>query len=67
MQRDPLYKPGFANLVHSYALMGRLDDAIALRDKTQPFMPGHPILAMVESIISYYRGDTSAGLKQPCN
>gem|GEM_PF-1139495 len=63
IQRDPLYKPGIANLVGTYVLMGQLDDAIALRDKTQPFMPGDPILALVESIISFDRGDTSAGLK----
>ncbi|MCH8056904.1 MAG: hypothetical protein IIB78_03430 [Proteobacteria bacterium] len=63
IQRDPLYKPGFMNLVMTYGLMGRLDDAIALRDKTQPFMPGDPTLALVESMISFNRGDTSAGLK----
>jgi len=63
IQRDPLYKPGFANLVGVYILMGRLDDAIALRDKTRPFMPGDPIVALVDSMISLDRGDTSAGLK----
>ena len=63
IQRDPLYKPGFANLVWSYILMGRLDDAIALHEKTRPYMPGDPILALVESMISFDQGEIGAALK----
>ena len=63
IQRDPLYKPGFANLVASYILMGRLDDAIALLDKTQPYIPGDPIVLLADSMINMDQGNISTGLK----
>ncbi len=63
IQRDPLYKPGFANLAASYIQMGRLDDAIALLDKTQPYMPGDPIVLLADSMINIDQGNISTGLK----
>jgi TolB-like protein len=63
IQRDPLYKPGFGNLVSTYIMMGRLDDALALRDKTQPFMVGDSMLPLVDAMISLDQGDASDGLR----
>ncbi|HKJ20490.1 MAG TPA: tetratricopeptide repeat protein, partial [Woeseiaceae bacterium] len=37
LRKDPLYKPGFANLVWLYSILGQVDKAIALNEKTRPF------------------------------
>jgi len=62
LQRDPLYKPGFANLVFLYGQMGQLDKAIALAERTRPFIPTDPSMLLVDSIIDFRRGQVAEGL-----
>jgi TolB-like protein len=62
VKRDPLYRPGFANLVWLYSIMGQTDKAIALVEKTRPFMSTEPTMGLVDSIISYSRGDVADSL-----
>jgi TolB-like protein len=62
VQRDPLYRPGFANLVFVYGLFGQLDKAIELVEKTRPFMATEPTMGLTDSIISYFKGDVADSL-----
>jgi TolB-like protein len=62
LHRDPLYKPGFANLVFLYGQLGQLDKAVALVERTRPFIPTDPTMLLVDSIISFRRGQVAEGL-----
>jgi len=62
VQRDPLYKPGFANLVFVYSLMGQTDKAIALTEKTRPFMSTEPTIGLADSIIGWAQGNVADSL-----
>ncbi len=63
VQRDPLYKPGMTNLVLLYTSMGQIDKAVALLERTRPFMPADGNILLAESAISYSRGEIAQGLK----
>ena len=61
IQRDPLYKPGFGNLVYLYGQLGQLDKAVALVEQTRPFMPTDPSILLADSNISFMRGQVAEG------
>jgi hypothetical protein len=62
MQRDPLYKPGFANLVFLYGVLGQLDKATDLLERTRPFMPTDPSILLADSSIGFERGQVAESL-----
>jgi TolB-like protein len=62
VQLDPLYKPGFSNLVFLYGVLGQLDKAAALLERTRPFMPTDPSILLADSNISWERGQVAESL-----
>jgi TolB-like protein len=63
MQRDPLYKPGFGNLLSLYGALGQLDKMAALIERTRPFMPTDPSILQADSGLSWERGHYAESLK----
>jgi TolB-like protein len=61
--RDPLYRPGIANLNRFYVFRDELDKAEAMVERVRPFMPNDPFLLRIEANILYARGKPAAGLK----
>ncbi|HMB59764.1 MAG TPA: hypothetical protein VKN35_07625, partial [Xanthomonadales bacterium] len=61
--RDPLYRPGIANLNNFYIFQSRLDDAKAQIEHVKPFMPNDPFLLRLEANVLYSTGDYAEGLK----
>ncbi|MDH3787360.1 MAG: hypothetical protein OES53_02235 [Xanthomonadales bacterium] len=57
LRKDPLYKPGFANLVWLYSILGQVDKAIALNEKTRPFMSTDPTMGVTDAIIGLAQGN----------
>ena len=62
LQRDPLYKPGFGNLVFLYGVLGQADKAVALVERTRPFIPTDPSMLQADSTISLMRGQVAESL-----
>lgn len=50
-ERDPLYPPGFSNLIMQYNRFGLYDRSWAVLEKVRPFMPGDPQLSHAEARI----------------
>jgi len=63
VQRDPLYRPGLANLVWMYGQMGQLEEAKKVADRARPYIPNDPLLSLMQSILSYYDGHYAEGLQ----
>jgi TolB-like protein/Flp pilus assembly protein TadD len=61
-QRDPLYRPGIANLNRAYRFRNELDKATAMVEKIRPFMPNDPFLLRIEANIELARGNAAKGL-----
>ena len=62
VQRDPLYRPGVANLVFLYGQMSRLEEARALVEKTRPYFPNDPIMSLLESNVRLIQGEIADSL-----
>ena len=63
VERDPLYRPGIANLNRFFVFKHELDKARAMVERVRPFMPNDPFLLRIEANIYYAMGKPSAGLK----
>jgi TolB-like protein len=61
-ERDPLYRPGIANMNRFQVFLGELDEAQAMVERLRPFMPNDPFLLRIEANIAYAKGDTAEGL-----
>ena len=61
-QRDPLFRPGIANLNGYYLARRELDKAQAMVDKVRPFMPNDPFLLRMEAGIQYAKGNAAKAL-----
>jgi TolB-like protein/lipopolysaccharide biosynthesis regulator YciM len=62
IERDPLYRPGIANITNSYTDMGKFDEAQALIERIRPSMPNDPFLFRMEATVHYARGEYARGL-----
>jgi TolB-like protein/Tfp pilus assembly protein PilF len=62
-ERDPLYRPGIANLNRFQVFLGNLDEAQAMVERVRPFMPNDPFLLRIEGNIAFARGQTAKGLR----
>jgi TolB-like protein/Flp pilus assembly protein TadD len=60
--RDPLYRPGIANLNMYHVFRGQLEEAEAVVERVRPFMPNDPFLLRIEANIAYAQGHTAKGL-----
>jgi len=63
VRRDPLYRPGLANLVWLYGQMGRPNEARTVLDRARPYIPNDTLLYLMQSILSYYDGHYAEGVK----
>ena len=61
-ERDPLYRPGIANLNRFQIFKGELDEAQAMVERIRPFMPNDPFLLRIAANIAYAKGNTAKGL-----
>jgi TolB-like protein/Tfp pilus assembly protein PilF len=61
--RDPLYRPGIANLNRFYIFQDRLEEARAHIESLKPFMPNDPFLLRLEANVLYSQGELARGLK----
>ncbi len=61
-ERDPLFRPGIANLNNYFIQQRKLDKAQAMVDKVRPFMPNDPFLLRMEAGIQYANGNIAKGL-----
>jgi TolB-like protein len=61
-EKDPLYRPGFANLNRVYVAQTELDKARAMVERVRPFMPNDPFLLRIEANIHYATGNPARGL-----
>ena len=61
-QRDPLFRPGIANLNNYIVNRMELDRARELVDRVRPFMPNDPFLYRIEANIHYATGNAAEGL-----
>jgi TolB-like protein len=64
VQRDPLYRPGLANLIFLYGQMGRREEAEAVLERTRPYIPNDPLLFLMQSELSFNGGSFAEGLRQ---
>jgi TolB-like protein len=62
-ERDPLYRPGIANLNRFYIFKDQLDKARAMVERVRPFMPNDPFLLRMEANIYYAMGEDATGLQ----
>jgi len=62
IERDPLYRPGIANLNGVFVSRGELDKAKAMVEKIRPFMPNDPFLYRIEANIQYAEGHVAKGM-----
>jgi tetratricopeptide (TPR) repeat protein len=62
-QRDPLYRPGFANAVSTFDIFGQADKAQALIDQYRSYDPNDAQLLQVDARHHYYTGRTAEGLR----
>ena len=49
VERDPLYPPGYGNLIGAYNLIGQQEKSWALLERIKPFLPGDPQLLQSEA------------------
>ena len=49
VERDPLYPPGYGNLITAYNLLGQQEKSWALLERIKPFLPGDPQLLQSEA------------------
>jgi len=63
VERDPLYRPGLANIIGWYVNLNRLDGAYALIERVRPSMPNDPFLFRMESQVLYAKAQYAKGLK----
>jgi len=61
-ERDPLYRPGIANLNAFYVFQNRLEEAQAQIEEVRPFMPNDPFLLRLEAGVLYATGNFAQGL-----
>jgi TolB-like protein len=61
-ERDPLYRPGVANLNNYFVSRMELDKAWAMVERVRPFMPNDPFLYRMEANIHYGAGNAAKGL-----
>jgi TolB-like protein len=64
VRRDPLYRPGLANLQFLYGQMGRREEASAVLERARPYFPNDPLMSLMQSILSYNAGAFTEGLQQ---
>jgi len=62
IERDPLYRPGIANLNQAFVARGDLDKAKAMVEKIRPFMPNDPFLYRIEANIHYAEGHVAKAM-----
>ena len=62
--RDPLYKPAFGNRVYQLSIMGRVEEARAYIDSTEPFMPDDAQILQTRAWVDYSEGKMATGLKR---
>ena len=63
-ERDPLYRPAFANSIMLFNAFGQSDKAQALLDRMEAFNPDNPDLYMARAIDYMYSGRMGEGLLQ---
>ena len=61
-RKDPLYRPGIANLNRFYIHRRELGKARAMVERVRPFMPSDPFLLRIEANIFYATGEAAKGL-----
>jgi TolB-like protein len=49
VERDPLYPPGYANLINAYNDLGQQEKSWALLERIRPFLPGDPQVLQAEA------------------
>ena len=62
VERDPLYRPGFSNLINLYLGRMELEKAQAQIDRIRPFMPNDPYIYSLEGRILSAEGNIAEGL-----
>jgi tetratricopeptide (TPR) repeat protein len=62
-QRDPLYRPGIANLNRYFVFRGETEKAQAMVERIRPFMPNDPFLLRIQANIHYANGHVAKGLR----
>jgi TolB-like protein len=62
VERDPLYRPGIANITNYYVGMNRFDTARALLERIRPSMPNDPFVMRMEASVLYGEGHIARGL-----
>jgi tetratricopeptide (TPR) repeat protein len=63
VERDPLYRPGVANITSIYVNTGKVDQALALIERIRPSMPNDPFLFLMEAEVLYTQAEYSQGLR----
>jgi len=61
-ESDPLYPPGFSNLILLYNQFGLFEKSWAVLEKVRPFMPGDPQLLRAEARIWLWQAKYSKAL-----
>jgi TolB-like protein/Tfp pilus assembly protein PilF len=61
-ERDPLYRPGIANLNRMYTFRNELQKAQDMVERVRPFMPNDPFLYRIEAGIHFAKGNLAKGL-----
>jgi len=49
VERDPLYPPGYGNLINAYNHLGQQEKSWALLERIKPFLPGDPQVLQSEA------------------
>jgi tetratricopeptide (TPR) repeat protein len=63
-ERDPLYRPAFANAMMTFNAFGRQDEAEALLQRIESFDSSNPDLYLARAINFMYSGRNGEGLQQ---
>ncbi|MEJ8569576.1 tetratricopeptide repeat protein [Elongatibacter sediminis] len=63
VERDPLYRPGVANVTSWWVNRGQIDKARALIERIRPSMPNDPFLLRMESSVLYASAEYAKGLR----
>ncbi len=61
--RDPLYRPGIANLNQFYIFQNRLEEARSHIESLKPYMPNDPFLLRLEATLLFDQGELAKGLR----
>ena len=62
IERDPLFKPGIANLVGTYNRLGRQDESFALLKRVSPYFPNDPYMLKNQANTLFSLGRYAEGL-----